>query len=111
VNYLLKSVNLKPDGWLWYFPQYHIVIFILVLFAIAMLILTVVLLTIIVCRVINNSAKLDLVLGCLTLTECPCCHRKSVRTIQQCTSPDCREIQVLKDRLELLPVAQHAHGD
>lgn len=87
----LRSVNLKPDGWLWYFPQYHIIIFLLVLVAIALLIIT-------VRRAKKNSAKLDMLIAHFAPTVCPCCQEKTMVTVRECISPKCRSITVLKEK-------------
>ena len=104
MNFLLKSVNLKPDGWLWHFPHYYIVMFLLVLIAIALLIIT-------MRRSAKNSAKLDILIAQLVPTICPCCHEETLVTVRQCTSPKCRSIMILKDKKHSPARAQHASGD
>jgi hypothetical protein len=116
MNFLLKSVNLKPDGWLWYFPQYHVIMFGLVLIAIALM-------AVAVCLLAIFLSRLNVWIAQTVHTTCPCCHGETLVTIQKCASPQCRFVRILRDptsahgvaadreepSLELSP--QHTHGD
>jgi hypothetical protein len=87
----LHLVNLKSDGWLWYFPQYHAVMFVLVLMVIGLMVG-------VIRRLRNLLTKLDLLIAHTILTTCPCCHRDTLATVQECTSPACRSIRILKNK-------------
>lgn len=116
MQFLLKSVNLKPDGWLWYFPQYHVIMFVLVLIAMTLM-------AVAVCLLAVFLSRLDVWVAQTVLTTCPCCHHSTLTTIQKCASPECKFIRILRDPApaqcsatdceESLPglSPQHLHGN
>jgi len=83
----MHFVNFKPDGWLWYFPQYHAVMFALVILNIGLMLVVIVLLGM-------SLIKLTALVDQTSATVCPCCHQKTLSTIQRCATPECKFIRM-----------------
>ena len=93
------------DGWMWYFPQYHILILILVLIAIGFMIVA-------VCLLFKLLARVNTLLAAAGLASCPNCHKATL--VQRCTNPACQCIMVSRDPKPanaLSPVPLHGVGD
>lgn len=111
MNYfLMKYVYARPDGWLWFAPQYHVAMFIA-----AGVILVIAIITLIIS--VNNGRrsarvemKLDILISLAGLTKCPSCRQQALTTIQKCANPNCRSVRVLKESWPLMAFQNtHSH--
>lgn len=79
--HIFHSMNFKPDGWILYFPQFHFAIGIVALMNLA--------LTIAGFALIVSMWFMVRAIYRMHMNTCPCCHRSTMRTVQECTSPGC----------------------
>ena len=97
---------------MWYFPQYHILIFFLVILAISLMIVILCLLIVAVYLLFKILKRADLLLAAHGLAACPNCHKETM--VMRYANPGCRCILVSrapKPVSVLSPTPAHGIGD